>query len=81
MKSVRPVGSTRLKAPGDMEENMVSKISKPLSSVAERDASRHVLNRGSFMSNKLLLELGVNVFSGAVEAEDGTVELKPFERF
>jgi len=32
MKSVRPVESTRLNAPGDMEENMVSKMSKPPSS-------------------------------------------------
>ena len=79
MKSVRPVVSTRLKAPGDMDENIVSKMSKPESS--EMGVSRHVLNNGSFMSNILLFEFGVNVCRGAVEVDEGTVELNPLFRF
>ena len=80
MKSVKPVGSTRLNAPGDMEENMVSKISNVPSSPPpplDNELSRQVLNKGSFMSNKLLVELGVNVANGALEIEDGIV-LNPF---
>lgn len=80
MKSVKPVVSTRLNAPGDMEENIVSKISKLLSSPpkpVDIELSRQVLNNGSFKSNKVLFEVGVNVVNGAVEVEDGIV-LNPF---
>jgi len=86
IKSVRPVESTRLKAPGDMEENMVSKMSKPGSSppLLEMELSRHVLNNGSFMSNRFPPELsnefppevGVKDDIGAVEVDDGMVLLK-----
>jgi len=81
MKSVRPVVSTRLNAPGDIEENMVSKISKLLSSppCEEIELSRHALNNGSFMSNKFV-ELGVKLESGALEVDEGMVALNPFER-
>ena len=82
IKSVRPVGSTRLNAPGDTEENIVSKISKVLSSPLpppplDIEGSRQVLNNGSFMSNKLPGEVGVNVNRGTLEVEDGIV-LNPF---
>ena len=54
IKSVRPVVSTRLNAPGDMDENMVSKISKlPSSPLLDIELSRQELNSGSFMSNRL----------------------------
>jgi len=58
MNSVRPVMSTRLNAPGDiddMDENMVSKISKPLSStpLLDIELSRHEEKRGSFRSYRL----------------------------
>lgn len=86
IKSVRPVESTRLKAPGDMEENMVSKMSKLGSSplLLEMELSRHVLNSGSFMSNRFPfalsnrfpVELGVKDDNGAVEVDDGMVLLK-----
>jgi len=80
MKSVKPVVSTRLNAPGDMEENMVSKISKALSlppPPLDNELSRQVLNNGSLMSNKLPVEVGVNVVNEALEVEDGIV-LNPF---
>ena len=81
MKSVRPVVSTRLKAPGDMDENMVSKMSKvSLLSVDDIELSRQVVNSGSFMSNRFPLEVGVNEVSGAVEVDDGMVVLNPFDR-
>jgi len=84
MKSVKPVGSTRLNAPGDMEENMVSKISKLLSSpkppLLDNELSRQVLNNGSFKSNKLADELGVNADRGALEVDDG-MALNPFDKF
>ena len=77
---VKSLGSTRLKAPGDMEVNMVSKISKPLSSVLDIEASRHVLNRGSFMSKMFPVEWGVNADNGAVDVVEGTVVVKPLDR-
>src|SRR5436190_24000837 len=83
MKSVKPVGSTRLNAPGDMEENMVSKISKLLSSpkppLLDNELSRQVLNNGSFRSNTLPVELGMNADRGALEVVDGIV-LNPFDK-
>jgi len=81
MKSVRPVESTRLNAPGDMEENIVSKMSKLLSSgpLLEMELSRHVLKSGSFMSNTFAFDVGVKVERGAVDVEDMLV-LNPFER-
>lgn len=82
MKSVKPVVSTRLNAPGDIEENMVSKISKLSLSLVEMELSRHVLNRGSFMSNKLPpVDVGEKVVNGAVEVDDGIVVLNPFDKF
>lgn len=60
--------------------NMVSKISKPLSSVLDIEASRHMLNRGSFMSNMFPVEWGVNADSGAVDVLEGTVVVKPLDR-
>ena|SRR5947207_11427499 len=83
MKSVKPVGSTILNAPGDIEENMVSKISKLLSSpppLLDNELSRQVLNNGSFKSNKLAVELGVNADRGALEVDDG-MALNPFDKF
>ena len=84
MKSVRPVVSTRLNAPGDMEENMVSKISKLSLSVVERVLSRHVLKRGSFMSKRLpglAVDVGEKVGNGTVEVDDGIVVVNPFDTF
>jgi len=56
MNSVTLVMSTRLNAPGDMDENMVSKISKPLSSppLLDIELSRHEEKSGSFRSYRLL---------------------------
>lgn len=82
IKSVKPVGSTRLNAPGVMEENMLSKISKVPSSPPpplDIEVSRQVLNNGSLMSNKLPGEVGVNVDKGALKVEDDIV-LNPFVR-
>src|SRR5271154_5765952 len=89
MKSVRPVESTRLNAPGDMEENIVSKISKPLVSsppLLDIELSRHELNNGSFMSNRVLVskrvfvsnmllleDWGVKADKGALEVDEGIV--------
>lgn len=81
MKSVRPVVSTRLNAPGDMEENIVSKMSKLSLSVADIELSRHVLKRGSFMSKRLAVDVGEKVVNGAVEVDDGMVRLNPLDRF
>jgi len=84
MKSVRPVVSTRLNAPGDMEENMVSKISKLSLSLLERVLSRHVLKRGSFMSKRLpglVVDVGEKVGNGTVEVDDGIVVVNPFDTF
>jgi len=81
MKSVKPVVSTRLNAPGDMEENMVSKMSKLSLSVVDMELSRQVLKRGSFMSKRLDVEVGEKVVNGAVEVDDGMVKLNPFDRF
>lgn len=79
INSVRPVLSTRLNAPGDMDENMVSKMSK-LSSMPVAGVSRQVLNSGSFIS-KRLVEPGLNSDDGAVEAEDGILLLlKPLDK-
>lgn len=82
IKSVRsrPVVSTRLKAPGDMEENMVSNMSKFSSPpCVEIELSRHVLNSGSFISNRLLVcavaGVGEKVDNGAVEVDEGIVVL------
>src|SRR5947207_14263580 len=82
MKSVKPVGSTILNAPGDIEENMVSKISKLLSSpppLLDNELSRQVLNNGSFESNKLAAESGVNADRGALEGDD-RMALNQFEK-
>ena len=57
INSPRLVESTRLNAPGDMDENMVSKISKPLSLSDDIEFSRQALNNGSFMSKR---DMGVN---------------------
>ena len=83
MKSVRPVVSTRLNAPGDMDENIVSKMSKlPSSPEVDIEVSRQVLNSGSFISNRLGYEVGVKDDRGAVVEEDGMVPLlNPFTRF
>ena len=80
-KSVRPVVSTRLNAPGDMDENIVSKMSKFSFSFVESEVSRQVLKRGSFLSNRLSIEVGEKVGSGTVEVDDGMVGVNPFERF
>lgn len=83
MKSVRPVVSTRLNAPGDMDENIVSKMSKPASSppLLDIELSRQVLNSGSFISNRLGYETGVNEDSGTLVAEEGMeLLLKPLVR-
>jgi len=82
MKSVRPVVSTRLKAPGDMDENIVSKMSKlPSSPLLDIELSRQVLNSGSLISNRLGYEVGVKEDRGALVVEEGMLPLlKPLVR-
>lgn len=77
IKSVRPLESTKLNAPGDIDENIVSKISNESFLSEDIELSRHEVKSGSFMSKRLpLFEPGVKLESGAVEVED--IPLNPF---
>jgi hypothetical protein len=81
-KSVKPPESSMLNGVGDMEENMVSKMSKLLFSsplVLDTDFSRQLKMNGSLKSNRPpVVDEGVKEFNAEVEVEEGMVVLNPF---